>query len=798
VHDVSVLDLSTDHAGAFGAHLLAMLGATVTLVEPPGGHPLLAAAPLLADGRSTTWAYLTSRKTIHPTPLDPSDAVALAGDHDIVLLSANGPIAATASLAATLRRTHQRLVVVVTSPDGIDASAGGLVTTPLQDWALSGHLALNGEFDRQPIPGGGPWLSNVHGGTAAFGALAALRRARATGSGDLVDVSTLSVGTWAHQWSIVIATHQGICKRRWGNRHGESHHPLALFPCADAWVCIGAVSGHQWEGLCLAIDHPELLADESLYIPATRFDRADELDELIIGWTMQHPVDEVVATLQANNCPAGRVNDLTEVLEDPQLTARDAFEPLPSFGPDARIPAPPVRFATGPVPAEPAPAEAARLRRPGAAGNLPLRGVRILEFTIAWAGPLACKTMGDLGADVIKIEHPTSRGLAMSGTGADGWDPASWERGTLPPPATRNGVYPDADPGVRWWNRMGWFNKVNRSKRSLCADLKAPGGRELFEELVRSADVVVNNYSPRGVRSLGIDHESLRAINPRIVTIDLSGFGATGPGADQVSWGPILDAASGFAATTGYADSGPYKQGLAFPDAVGGVFGAATILAALHERDRTGAPVHVDVSQLETLLTLGGELVLEASVTGRAPARRGARAHPSSEMVQGVYPAAGDDRWIALTVRHDADWAALCTVVGAALDRPAWAGAAARLADHDAIDAAIAAWTAGGDADQRCDALQAVGVPAVPVLRNVDLVAHPRNAQRGMIVTLDVDGTPQRFPGFPIRFDEAATEIRPCPDLGHHNAEILAELGHGADRLAELIASGALADGPPA
>ena len=317
-----------------------------------------------------------------------------------------------------------------------------------------------------------------------------------------------------------------------------------------------------------------------------------------------------------------------------------AWPASPSSSEDGSRSGPPRRSAASPVlgagpgrstgatvPAGKAPA--APSATDAAGRDLPLAGVQVLEFSVAWAGPLAGRFMADLGADVIKLEHPTSRGLSLSGPGAEPWDPAKWTWGTIPPPTHRNGTYPDADPGEHWWNRLGYFNKINRGKRSLCIDLKAPGGREVFEELVRRADVVLNNYSPRGVRSLGIDRDTLRAVNPRIVTIDLSGFGATGPGAEQVSWGPILDATSGIAEATGYADSGPYKQGLAFPDAVGGVHGAFAILAALHERDRTDGPVHLDISQQETLLGLAGDLALRASVTGTSPARRGPRRSPS-------------------------------------------------------------------------------------------------------------------------------------------------------------------------
>ena len=247
---------------------------------------------------------------------------------------------------------------------------------------------------------------------------------------------------------------------------------------------------------------------------------------------------------------------------------------------------------------------------------------------MAWAGPLAGRFLADLGADVVKVEHPTSRGLSIVAGGAGGAG-APWHWGEIPPAGQRNGIFPDAVPGERWWNRMAWFNKMNRGKRSLCLDVKAPGGRAVFEALVARADVVVNNYSPRGARSLGIDHPTLRAINPNLVTVDLTGFGAVGPAAEQVSWGPILDAASGFSAATGYPDSGPYKQGLALPDAVGGVHGAYAILAALWERELTGGPVHVDLSQLETMIGLAGELVLETSLRGGAAAPPGCPLPPA-------------------------------------------------------------------------------------------------------------------------------------------------------------------------
>ncbi|MFV0524950.1 MAG: CoA transferase [Acidimicrobiales bacterium] len=808
-----VLDLSTSRTGAYAARLLASLGASVTVGEPPGGSPLRA--------EPAAWEYLAARKTSRL--VEPGSEIDAADHADVVVLATDGPTPDLADLARRLTRARAELVVVAVSPFGLTGPYRSWRAGPLELWAIGGHLALTGDPQRHPIPGGGPWQSHLVGTYAAVAAQAAALRAVDQGRGALVDVGAMEALASSHQWSICLYTHEGVVKRRAGNRLGEMHHPICLYPCADGWVCIAAASLHQWEGLCIAMEQVELLADDDLANAAVRFERADEVDELITAWTSVRSVAAVVEACQANFCPAGPVSDLPELFTHPQLVHRGFWTDAPHLGrtavmPDApftvgprrpfqpapSVPGPAPTPGRGPFPAEPDPATVSPVsdgrlphRRPvgpGPDGFRPLAGVRVLELTISWAGPLAGRLLADLGAEVVKVEHPTSRGVAMVEPDPDA-EREPWSWGELPPTEVRNGIFPDADPGRGWWNRMSLWNKMNRSKRSLCLDLKAPGGREAFERLVTTADMVINNYSPRGVRSLGIDHDALRAVNPGIVTVAMSGFGATGPGAEAVSWGPILDAASGLAATTGYPDSGPYKQGVAYPDPVGGVHGAAAMLAAWWEHRRTGEAVHVDLSQLETLLSVAGDQALEVSLTGVAPARRGARS--ARHAPAGVYRSAAPDRWVALSVYDDTDWARLGRVVPG-LDRPEWADVAARHHDHDRIDAVVGAWTTARGHHDAMVELQAAGVAAVIVATNQDLVCDPHLSERGFVVTVDHPAAgPGRFPGSPFLVDGAPLPIRAVSSLGADNDAVLAELGYGFTERARLAADGAVASAPP-
>lgn len=799
-----------------------MAGADVVVGETPEGSHLrrsrvidTAAGPI-----SAAWEYL--RANTASVVIDPGASLAeLAGDTDVVVLDVDGDLTATQAEIAAAREARSRLVAAAITPYGFTGPKSAWRAGPLEHWALGGHMSLNGEPDRHPLPGGGPWLTHLVGATAAIGIQAALVNAATTGRGDLVEVSALEALANAHQWSFSLYTHNGVTKRRWGNRFGEQHHPLALYECIDGWICIASVSIHQWEGFCIAMDQVELLARDDFYVPAVRFDHADELDEIISAWAAKKTVAEAVAVLQDNQVPSGPVASLDDMLASPQLAARGYWAHLAGADapagdvrqnesgggglPMARLPGPPAHIEGATPPFRRAPAlgtgfdGAASDETSWPAGVKPLAGVRVIEFTIAWAGPLVCRMLGDLGADVIKIEHPTARGLAMPPAEMILAERGGWAWGQLPGPLSRNGIFLNNDPGDDWFNRLGHWNKMNRSKRGLCLDLKAPGGREVLRKLVETADIVVNNYSPRGVRSAGITPAELREMNPAIVTLDMSGFGATGPDAERISWGPVLDAASGLASTTGYPDSGPYKQGIAFPDVVGGLHGTVIALAALWQHWHTGEPVAIDLSQLETAINVAGDQFAEASMrhTDEPPhARRGARTPDVAP--SGVYRCSGADAWLALTVTDDDMWKALSALIGTEPCPPSWADMAGRQADHDAIDARIEGWTATRDKHEAAAELQAAGIAASAVMTIADVVNDDHSAACGLMVDHARPGEePQLFPGLAFRFDTTPAALSPPPRLGQHNRKILAELGYTPSEITNLYSTNTIAKEPP-
>lgn len=416
--------------------------------------------------------------------------------------------------------------------------------------------------------------------------------------------------------------------------------------------------------------------------------------------------------------------------------------------------------------------------------RMALSGVRVLDLSRVWAGPLATRILGDLGADVIRVEATWSRG----------------PRGVSDAYAARSALYPHGRAGDRPWNRQGMFNKFNRNKRAITLQLDTPAGKEVFERLVRHADVVLENYSPRVMPQLGLGYDQLSALNAGIIYIGMPGFGWTGPSRDWVALGTMIEPAAGLSSLMGYRDGGPYKSGVAWADPVAALHAASAVLIALW--DRAADPEHrgqsIELAQIEGMIDFIGEEVLAAQIRGADAPRRGNQ--HSYYAPQGCYRCMGEDRWIALSITSDDDWQRFCA---AARFAPHRAGLRLdqRLAAQDEIDAEIAAWTALWDHLALMHTLQQAGIAAVAVFDARELVENEHLAARGFYVPIDhADAGRFLFPGFPAHLSATPATYRlPAPGLGEHNREVLGGLlGMSDDDLLALQAAGVIADEPPA
>ena len=403
----------------------------------------------------------------------------------------------------------------------------------------------------------------------------------------------------------------------------------------------------------------------------------------------------------------------------------------------------------------------------------PLNGVRVLDLTHVWAGPLGTRILGDLGANVVKIEAPLGRGPReyKGGLPLGGW------LGNKPPD----------EP----WNVNAIFVKLQRNKRSVALDLKADAGRETFLELVAVADVVIENFSARAMPALGLGYPELLATNPKIVYVAMPGFGTSGPYRDRVAFGPTVEPMSGLTSVMGYGPDEPRNTAMALMDPTTAVNAAAAVVDALRRRERTGKGAFVEMSLHEGGVALCGPWLAEHQLGGDV--RRLGNRHPRMAP-HGVYRCAGEDAWVAVGCCHDADWRALCGLIDGL---PAGADLAERMANQDGIDEALSAWTCTRSKAEAAEALQARGVPAGPVNITPDMTADAQVQARGFFDHVEPGPTP--MPGNPMKMaGTGPADWTPCPRLGADNRTVLADwLGYEADRIDALETDGVLVDKPP-
>ncbi len=392
--------------------------------------------------------------------------------------------------------------------------------------------------------------------------------------------------------------------------------------------------------------------------------------------------------------------------------------------------------------------------------SLPLTGIRIVDLTMGWAGPLATRNLADLGAEVIKVE---------SCKRFDWW--RSWE-------ATPEWV---ADNGAE---KSPQYLSVNRNKLDITLDLEHPKGRELLLKLVTTANALVENYSGSVLPKLGLDYPSLVNANPDLVMVSMPAFGSTGPWSEFRAYGSTVEHSSGLPHLVGDPQQPPTMQHVAFGDAVGGLNGTAAILTALWHQKQTGAGQFVDLSQVECLFPLAAQGVLQQSVTVEAPQRTG-NAHPEFAPY-GVYPCSGDDAWIVIEVTSEDQWQALQRLIPGLAD---FSDLTDRMQRRKNLDTMIAQWTLEQSADAAMQTLQARGVIAAKLNNGHDLLHEPQLRDRGYLQWLERDHVGlQPNASAPFRTGAGPIPIRhPAPTLGQDNDYVLTEiLGLSAKELSAL------------
>lgn len=785
-----VVEYATAVAGPLCARILADLGAEVVKVEPPGGDPVRSWGPFPGDRpdpeASGNFAFLNAGKQAAVADLaDAAERERLHGllaDADVFVDGlAPGEVQSWGLDAGSLLDRHPGLVVVSVTPHGRSGPWADAPGTDLTAAALSSLCLGLGEPDREPLRLPYDQVEVQAALHAVAAVLCALRERDRSGLGQAIDVAAAQVAGYCVGGMHLVTAKVGGRWRRGGRLQVGTIYPTGFFECADGYVCIASQTPKQWGKFLRVMGDPDWAAPEAARRTTGLGPDPALVDGPFRAWMAQRTRAEVVDLAIAEDITLGAVMTPAELLEDKHLDDRNAWVELAVGAARVRVArpglilhrsplsvgheAPPLRVASaGNLPAATGPATPTTQGPPPAAGGErrpPLEGVRVLDFTWNWAGPMATQLLADMGADVIRVETAKRQDLMRL------LDMTSW-----------------------------FFCHNNRSKRSLAVNVAHPDGLDVVYRLLPAVDVVVDNFTPGVMERNRLDYESLRAVKADIISVSMSIAGQTGPLRGMRGFAAMGTGFAGLERLVGYEDgtaTGLMSFGLG--DVTLAIHATIGALAALRHRERTGEGQLVDVSMIEAVLGGLPDPVLDVQLGGRQPGPQGNRHR--AHVPHGVFRCAGDDRFVALAVRHTGEWQRLCRILGRddwAADESLASPTGRRRREGD-IDAAIAGWCATRQRDEVVAILRAAAVPVAPLLQLPERDGDPHFVERGFVVDHDAGFDRCRVYATPWRFSATPPAVRrPTPVLGEHTGEVLRELAGLSDaEITRLSEAGVLA-----
>lgn len=813
--ELTVVEFGEYVAVPYAGKLFSDLGADVIKLEPPAGDVARHIGPFVDDesspDNSEFFGYLNTGKRSVTVPPNGASRRRLLCDiietYDVDLLLESS-LSESGIDPKALDNKYPQLSVISLSGFGATGPWQEYDAPDFVAWAESGHMNKMGYPDSPPMR---PRIKTADfwAGQACVisGVSAVLNRDIQDGNGQYVDVSKREAAVSTMDRFIAGYSWSGATSERSGGgypKHDGQPASQTIYETKDGYISVRV----KWDVFCTEfLDRPELADDERFSTRAARNENNEEVTQIIEEYTSQFGKWELFEKFQNGGIAAGITATPADVFEFDHLHEREFWQetPVPS-GEVVTMPGFPFRPGgpDQPVSMDRAPrlgehtdevydslgydesffvetagrddsaesiqsgddsvSEADTTEYPVI--TRPLEGVKVLDFTWVYAGPHTTKYLAALGADVVKVESkqkPDSTRLSAC-YGMETHETASVSSS---------------------------YNERNQGKRSMQLDLTNERGRELALELMKEADVVVENYSPDFMSRIDLDYDRIKEANPEIVYLSMPGMASSGPAKNYRAYGMTIQSMIGLDYLSGFPDDPPTTTGHSWPDPTAGYMGILSVLFGLYHREQTGEGLMIELPQFEMAASLMFKPLMEYANNDRI-AERTADRDEDYRYVQGVYPAAGDDEWVVVGIETTEQWQALCGVI----DRPElvaderFSSQSARLQHHDEIDAVLREWTSERSQEEVRDRLQTNGVPAGIVANERDLMDYdPQLRAREYFTTQQTaEVGERRFQGVPFKMSESNVGFATrAPTFGEHTVDVLSDwLGYADAEIQEL------------